>query len=208
MSLSTDDLTAIGDLMDRKLDQKLAQVQAKDRRRRRFWLWFTVVVFVLSSVASWFVAQHYVRLIQDEMTKVDNDLRQAKLAYQAELARNATLQAERKVASEASGYVSDQDQASYEAGLISSMFRIVASSRALNESMANLDPDDPEALMRATEQMAQTTQDAIGTFGQIMLRNTDPAHNTPEENLLLGETPLSTEPADKTVVVPEPTPTP
>jgi len=208
MSLSTDDLTAIGDLMDRKLDQKLAQVQAKDRRRRRFWLWFTVVVFVLSSVASWFVAQHYVRLIQDEMTKVDNDLRQAKLAYQTELARNATLQAERKVASEASGYVSDQDQASYEAGLISSMFRIVANSRALNESMANLDPDDPEALMRATEKMAQTTQDAIGTIGQIMLRNTDPAHNTPEENLLLGETPLSTEPADKTVVVPEPTPTP
>jgi len=204
MSLSSDDLNAIGDLMD----HKLAQVQTQDRRRRRFWLWFWILVFVVSSVASWFVAQHYIRIIQDEMAQVDNDLRQAKLAYQTELARNAKLQAERQVATEATGYVSDQDQATYEAGLISAMFRIVANSRALNESMADLDADDPEALMRATEKMAQTTQDAIGTIGQIMLRNTDPAHNTPEENLMLGEAPLSTEPADKTVVVPEPTPTP
>lgn len=195
MSLSTDDLNAISELMDRKL----ASVQGAERRRRRFWAWFWIVAIVLSSVASWFIVQHYVTIIRDELAQVDHDLREARLAYQMELARNQQLQAERAAAVEVSGYDSTQDQASYEAGLLSAMLRIVGESRAHNERMQNLDPDDPDSLVAATEAMHGTMTTIMGTLGQIMLRNTDPAHNTPEENLMLGETGPPAAPA------PEPT---
>lgn len=190
MGLSNEDLSAIGELMDRKL----AGVQAVEKRRRRFWLWFWGIAIVLSSVASWFIAQHYLAIIREELAQVDDELREAKLAYQAELARNTQLQAERAAAVQASSYDSEQSQASYEAGLLSAMIRIVGESRAQSERMQNLDPDDLDGLVQATEEMQGTMTTIMGTLGQIMLRNTDPAHNTPDEKLLQGETPLQPAP--------------
>src|SRR5690606_2400726 len=111
--------------------------------------------------------------------------------------------AERGAAVQASRYDSTQSQASYEAGLLSAMIRIVGESRAQSERMRDLDPDDLDGLVQATEEMQGTMTTIMGTLGQIMLRNTDPAHNTPDEKLLQGETPLQPAPSTADDAAPE-----
>jgi hypothetical protein len=184
MGLSAEDLQAIGSLMD----SKLSAVQAADRRRRRWWFWFWVLFFIVSTVISGIYAQKYLEMFKEEMAKIEDDLRESKIAYQTQLAQSVPMQVERKKAELVSGYDNTQSQADYEAALLRSTFRIVGESQALNERMKNLDPDDPDALVTATKDMSDTMQMALGTIGQIMLRNTDPALNSPDENLLLGET--------------------
>jgi hypothetical protein len=184
MSLSSEDLSAIGSLMDNKLNQ----ARVEDRRRRRFWLWFWIVLFVVSSVASWFMMQRYITKFQAELAQADARFVEAKLAYQQELARNKEMQEERRQAEAAVSYTSGQDQASYEGGLLRGAISLIGKSQEMNRRMADLDPDDIDGLVAATEDLNGLAQGMLGMVGQMMLRNTDPAHNTIDQNLSLGET--------------------
>ena len=184
MSLSAEDLAAIGAVVD----GKLAAARDEDRRRRRFWWIFWIAVFVLSSVASILVARHYLAEFQRELSAREAAFQEAKIAYQEALLRNRELQEERKRAAEAVQYRSGKSQAEYEAGLISGMLGMISQSVEISKRMDALDPDDPQALIDATQDIEHVTQGIMGMLGEMMLRNTDPAHNSPEENLMLGET--------------------
>ena len=123
----------------------------------------------------------------------------AKLAYQAQLRRSATLQAERQAAEQASRYQSQQSQASHEAGWISSLFRMQAEAAALNrelEAKAKVNPEmrtEQDAIaqldesLRDLERAEAVANSASAILMRILLRNTDPAHNTQTENLLGSE---------------------
>ena len=67
MTLTSEDVETIG----RLLDERLAKAQAVDRRRRRWWLWFWIALFVLSSLASWFAAQRILRQVEAQLAEVD-----------------------------------------------------------------------------------------------------------------------------------------
>jgi|GEM_PF-3499156 len=182
MALTSDDVDIIG----RLLDERLERVQAADRRRRRFWLWFWIALFVLSSLASWFAAQQILRKVEAQLAEVDRQFLDTKLTYQRQLARDVQMQQERAVAEKAANYQPRQNQSDYEAGLMRSAFKVMGQQAAMAKKLENLDPDDPDALIAATEEMSGNLTSLLGTLTQVMLRNTDPALNTAQEKLLVG----------------------
>ncbi len=182
MALTSEDVDTIG----RLLDERLARAQAVDRRRRRFWLWFWIALFVLSSVASWFAAQQMLRKVEAQLADIDSQFLDTKLTYQRQLARDVQMQQERKAAEQAANYQPKQSQADYESGLMRSAFKAMSQQAALSKKMEQLDGDDPEALIQATEEMSSNLTTMLGALTQVMLRNTDPALNTPQEKLLAG----------------------
>ena len=182
MTLTSEDVETIG----RLLDERLAKAQAVERRRRRWWLWFWIGLFVLSSLASWFAAQRMLRQVESQLAEIDRQFLDTKLTYQRQLARDAEMQQERKAAEQVSQYQPKQTQADYEAGLMRSAFHMMSQQAALTKTIEQLDADDPEALIKATEEMSGTMTTALGTLTRMMLRNTDPALNTPQEKLLAG----------------------
>lgn len=190
MSLSSEDLAVIGQVMD----TKLAGMRDQERRRRRFWIFSALALFVLVSLVSWLVMRNLIADFQRDLAAADARFIEAKLAYQSALARNQDMQAERRQAETTAGYVSGQDQASYEGQLIRGMLSMIGKSQDMNRRMAELDPDDLDGLVAATEELSGVTQGMLGMIGQMLLRNTDSAHNTIDENLTLGETGPDTTP--------------
>ncbi len=182
MSLTTDDVQLIG----RMLDERLDRIQEVARRRRRR-LWLIILLLTLAStVASVFAAREALRMYQDFRSEQDQAMIEAKLAYQRELARNDEMRKEREAAVAASGYQPKQDQANYEAGLIRSLFKTMSQQTAMQKRLENLDPEDPDALLAATEDMQTSMTEGLGAITRILLRNTDPALNTAQERLLAG----------------------
>ena len=202
MSLTSEDVETIG----RLLDERLARVQAADRRRRRFWLWFWIALFVVSTVASWFAAQRLLRQVEDRLAEADRQFLDAKLAYQRQLARDAEMQRERAVAEKAAGYQPKQSQAEYEAGLVRSALQAMSQQAAITKRFEQLDPDDPDALMAATDELNANVSSMLGTLTRVMLRNTDPSLNTPAEKLLGGADGAETPPSAPTVTPIDPPP--
>ncbi|MBA3683887.1 MAG: hypothetical protein H0W72_01400 [Planctomycetes bacterium] len=182
MTLSPDDVQLIGRMLDERLDR--IQVQAR-RRRRLFWL--TMLLLTLgSTIASGFAVRRALRMFDDLRSEQAQAMDEAKAAYQAELAINREMQAQRAEAAKVSGYKPKQEQAQYEAGLIASMFKAMAQSSELQKQVDALDSNDPEALVAATEQMQATMIESLGAITRIMLRNTDPDLNTAQERLRAG----------------------
>jgi hypothetical protein len=182
MALTTEDVEIIG----RLLDERLARVQAQDRRRRRAWMWFWIALFALSSVASWLVAQRFLRAVDAQISAVDRQFLETKLEYQRQLALDAEMRRERVAAERDAGYQSTQSQGGYEAGLVRTALKAFSQQAALAKKMEALDGSDPEALIAATEEMSGNLTSVLGALTQIMLRNTDPAHTTAQERLLGG----------------------
>jgi hypothetical protein len=197
MPLSPEDVQAIGAMFDAKLDR----VQAIERRRRRLWFWFWMVLFIGSSVASWIMAKRIMTQLQAQVADINDQARASRLEYQAQLRRSAEMQAERKAAEVASHYQSKQSQASYEAGLIGSLFRMQAQAAALQKDVTGKAEANAGRSMRteqdAVDQLDEATKDldrtealmnsATGLLMQMLLRNTDPAHNSAEDKLVGSE---------------------
>lgn len=202
MALTSEDIDTIA----RLLDERLAQAQAVDRRRRRFWLWFWIAAFVLSSLASWIVVERVRDRIEAQLAEADRRFLDAKLAYQRQLAQDAEMQRERAAAERAAGYRPEQSQADYEAGLMRNALKAIGKQAALTRKMEQLDPDDPDALLAATEEMSGNVTSLLGVLTQVMLRNTDPAQNTPAERLLAGADGDAPAPDAATVVPVQPPP--
>jgi hypothetical protein len=181
MALSTEDLAAIGQLLDVKLDAKLAAVQAQDRRRRRFWLWFWIAVFVISNAVGGWMAWRLWEQAQTEVARINVEFSESKLAYQRALQESAQLREERARAEKSVHYDSTKTDAQHEAGLISSMMSLLATKDQFTKKYDNADFSDPEVLDAYAKDLNRILDQGLNPLGQIMLRNTDVAHNAPNE---------------------------
>ena len=177
MALTPEDLAAIGQLLDAKLEA----VQAQDRRRRRFWLWFWIVVFVLSNVVCGWLAWRLWEQAQQEVARLNVEFSESKQAYQRALQESAQLRAERAAAEKSVQYDSAKTSAEHEAGLISSMMSLLATKDQFTKKYENADFSDPQVLESYANDLNRIIDQGLNPLGQVMLRNTDVAHNAPNE---------------------------
>jgi hypothetical protein len=203
MALSQDDVEALGKLLDQRLeahgkliDQKLDERDRRARNRRRFWLWFWILVFVGSSVACWWTVQKLIGGFQDQIAQIENDTLQAKVAYQQQLARDRQMQRERAEVEKATGYRSDKDLGEFDAGLLRQAFQLLGKSADFQakQKKPNAAAGD-EDIDQQLKQVGDMTEQMSNLLGQLLLHETDPAHNTRTERLLAGEVPPPAAPA-------------
>ena len=133
MSLNAEDLAAISQL----LDEKLAAQEAVARRHRRFWMWFWVLIGIISTVASAWAAKVMVERAQAELTHLNLEFSEAKLAYQHQLEQSRQLQDQRAAAINDVHYQSSMTEAEHEAGLLSSVMALIGSRAELDKQHAN-----------------------------------------------------------------------
>ena len=183
MSLSPEDLAAISHLMDQLLDKKLAAQEVVARRRRRFWIWFWTLTFIISTAASAWAAKGLIDRAQDELTRMNQEFSETKLAYQRQLEHDQKMQAERAAAVKAVGYQSDQTQSEHEAGLISGFIGLLGSKASFEKKWENVDATDPAQLEAFAKDLGSIMDQGLKPIGQIVLRNTDPVHNTKDEKM-------------------------
>lgn len=198
MSLSPDDVDAIGRLLDDRLaahgqhiEARLAAQEAAARRRRRFWFWLIVLTTLASLAASALAARKalsWIETMQQQLAAQEQGFIEAKLAYQRQLAKDAQLQRERADAERHANYKPEQPQAEYEAELIAGALKLFNHSMAQQQRLQSADADDPDALMREMEDITALLNQATGMTTRMLLRNTDPARNTPQERAQVGET--------------------
>lgn len=179
MSLSTEDLAAISQL----LDQKLEAQEVIARRRRRFWIWFWTLTFILSTAASAWAAKGLIERAQDELTRINQEFSETKLAYQRQLEHDKKLQAERAAAVKTVDYKSEQTQAEHEAGLLSGLIGLMGSKTSFEKKWENIDASDPAQMDAFAKDLGGIMDQGLKPLGQIVLRNTDPAHNTKDEKM-------------------------
>ena len=179
MALSEEDLAAIS----RLLDAKLAAVAVEDRRRRRFWVWMLIVLTVVSTVASAIVAERLIRRAQDEISQINLAFSETKLAYQRQLEQDQELRRQRAVAEKAVAYEPGKTQAEHEAGLVGSMLNLFSAKADFEKKYENADYADPKVMEAYSKDLNRIVSEGLNPLGQIVLRNTDPAHNTPDEKL-------------------------
>jgi hypothetical protein len=197
MSLTDEDVQAIGKLLDQRLasqalvlQQRIDEIERRQRNRRRFWFWFWTINIVLSLVSGyWFYLKvaGYMNGYMNQVAAEEEDFRKAKVAYQRQLAHDQQMQRERAEAAKASGYTSDQPQADYEANLLRQVFALTGKVATM-QKQAN-DPnasDDPDVLLKQMEDLSANMQQALGLTTQILLRNTDPEHNDRTDRLSAG----------------------
>jgi hypothetical protein len=205
MALSPEDVAALGQLLDQRLeshakliDQKLADQERRARSRRRFWFWFWMLLFLVSSVASWWTAQKLIARFQDQVAAIENETLEAKISYQRQLARDRKMQAERKQVEHATGYQSSQNLGDFDAQLMRQAFQLLGKSsqfQAKQKKPGTVDSDtDIDQQLKdvgdMTEQMSQM-------IGQLLLHETDPAHDTKADRLAAtGEAPAKPAPRD------------
>ncbi len=190
MPLDPEDVQAIGQL----LDERLGAYDQRQRARRRWWLWFWIVLFIVSTIASWVTVQRVIEVVMSKATammdKVDaeeRDFAQAKAVYQKQVAHDQQMQKERADAEQAAHYESKQSKAEYEAGLIRQSLAVFAKSAKAQEKVKNLGAsNDPDDDLKALEELSGTLSQGTNVLMQVLLRNTDPAHDSAQERLEAG----------------------
>ncbi len=179
MALDPADLAEIAHLVE----ERLAAHEAARRRQRRRWL---IPLLLLGGVLATALSVGLVigvRSGQDWLAARDAELTEAKLAYQRELARNQAWQAQREAAAKAVHYDTTKTQAQHEAALMNQALGLMAEQGALKAKWAALDYNDPKSMEVLSDDLSRVLGQGLGTIGQVLLRNTDPAHNTREERL-------------------------
>ena len=179
MALDPADLAEIAHLVE----ERLAAHEAARRRQRRRWL---IPLMLLGGVLATALSVGLVigvRSGQDWLAARDAELTEAKLAYQRELARNQAWQAQREAAAKAVHYDTTKTQAQHEAALMNQALGLMAEQGALKAKWAALDYNDPKSMEVLSDDLSRVLGQGLGTIGQVLLRNTDPAHNTREERL-------------------------
>lgn len=194
MALDPDDLLRLEALIDARLAQRAA-------RNRRRWLPVVLLGIVMVGAGGWWA----LRTGQDWLAARDTEFREAKLAYQRELAQNQAWQATREAAAKASHYDGTRTQAQHEAALMNQALGLIAEQGRLKEKWKNLDFEDPKAMETLSDDLGQILGQGLGTIGQVLLRSSDPAHNTREERIrqeASGEVLLPEKPVDLPVSKP------
>jgi hypothetical protein len=184
MSLTEQDLDAIAQLMDRKL----TVVEQNQRRHRRFWLWILALVgFVLLLGIAAAVAWVLWTKAQNEVDRLNQQFSATKLAYERQVAENLQLREQRQKAEKAVAYDSTKSQADHEASLLSGFFSLLGSKAEFEKKYENADFSDPKVLQAYSQDLNKILDQGLNPLGQVMLRNTDPAHNSPDERLRSGD---------------------
>ena len=209
MSLSDQDLAAIAQVMD----SKLAGFQASERKRRRFWVWFWIIITIGSTVASALVLDRLLEKAQDEVARINQEFSNTKLAYQRQLEENQVLRTQRAKAEQAMAYDTTKTQAEHEAGLLGGFFSLLSSKAEFEKKYENADLSDPKVMQEYANDLNKIISQGLNPIGQVMLRNTDPAHNSPDEKLRSGDVakpaPLLIAPVEQDpALAPDPAPVP
>jgi len=171
-------------LIRQVVSEQVAVGQAQDRKRRRFWLWFWVCFFIITTALSMWATWGFVKKFQDQIATQEAAFQHIKLEYQAELARNKAWQTERLAAEKAVNYQSNVSQASHEANEMQRAISMLAKSNQLQQKWADLDMDNPDNLEVLANDMSGILNEGLGSLARIMLRNTDPTLNTAQERML------------------------
>lgn len=192
MSLTSEDLAAIAHL----LDQKLAAAELMAKRRRRFWLWVWILMGILATALSAWAAKRLIERAQDELVRINLEFSETKLAYQRQLEQNQQLQAERAAAIKAVHYQSEATQADHEAGLLSGFIGLLGSKNEFEKKWTNADLTDPAQMEAFAKDLSGIVDQGLKPLGQMVLRNTDPAHNTANEQMRQDGAPASPAPIE------------
>lgn len=179
MSLSEQDLDAIGRLMD----QKMQAAEARNRTRWRWFIWISIALLVASSALSWWLGEKLWAKLQDEVARINIEFSESKLAYQRALEENQQLRDERAKAEKAVHYDTTKTQADHEAGLIGDMISLFAAKDEFSKKYENADLTDPKVMEAYAQDLNKIMDKGLNPLGQIVLRNTDPAHNTQDEKM-------------------------
>lgn len=179
MPLDDRDIAAIGQLLDQRLDVRAAEA----RRRRVFWTLTILLLTTLAGAIAWVALLKRFQVFQDRMAQQEQQWRESKAAYQKLLLENEQMRSEREAAAKAVGYRSGEPAADYEAKLLRGTFSLIGKASELAKQAERPDAaDDLDALEAQAKQHAELMGDALGLIGRMLLRNTDPEHNTPTEN--------------------------
>lgn len=183
MALDPADHEMISALVQERVEKILAGERAELTRRRRRWLWPVLgLALITMGLGTWGVVQG-ITMAQDWITARDAEYTEVKLAYQRELARNQAWQKTREDAARAVHYQPKQTQAEHEANVMNQALGLLAEQGKLKEKWGKLDFNDPKAMETLSTDLSQVLDQGLGTLGQILLRNTDPVHNTREERI-------------------------
>lgn len=180
MPLDDQDLARITAL----LKQEVGAMEDRARSRRRFWLWFWTLAILLGAALSLWFTLRTVEALRARLGEQERAFLEAKREYQRELAASRRLQEERAAAERAVGYRSGQSQATYEASLIAGTLGMIGKANELQRRYEKAPLDDLDELEAFSKDYQALMNQALGSLGTMLLRNTDPAHNTGLERAL------------------------
>jgi len=194
MALSPDDVAAIGQLLDQRLDahkqaiaESISAVERRATRRRRFWIWFFIITTVLSLLATWWEAKRYINRVEDMVSSVQADTEAAKLSYAQLYAHDRQVRDEAAKAAKTVHYDSSQSQGDFDASLLAQTITLFNRSHDATSTMKS-HPSGSQADDAADLNAFSDLIDQAGALTmQLMLHETDPAHATREERLASGE---------------------
>jgi hypothetical protein len=194
MALTPDDVAAIGQLLDQRLEahkqaiaESMGAIERRATRRRRFWIWFFIITSVLSCLVTWWEAKRYISHFQDMVTSFQADTEAAKISYAQLYAHDKQVRDEAAQAAKTVHYDSSQNQGDFDANLLAQTIKLFNRSHDAAAKMkshaggsAADDAADLDSFTDLIDQAGNLTM-------QLMLHETDPAHATREERLASGE---------------------
>jgi hypothetical protein len=181
MPLTSEDVELIGKLFD----QRMAAYDRRQNAGRRFWRWFWIVLFVVSSIASWYFFKGIVGNFESQITTseaaIDQQMAAMRQSYQRELAQDKQMQQDRAVAAAASHYQSGQSQGDFDAGLMRQAIQLMAKAQQA-KSQANAKAQSPNAGgddddLAQLQSLTDATDGAANIMMQLLLHESDPAAN-------------------------------
>ena len=138
-------------------------------------------MFVLSNVVGGWLAWRLWEQAQQEVARINVEFSESKLLYQRALQESAQLRAERAAVEKSVHYDATKTAAEHEAGLIGSMMSLLASKNQFMKTYENADFSDPDVLDSYAKDLNRIFDQGLNPLAQFLLRNTDVAHNAPNE---------------------------
>jgi len=211
MALTPDDVAAIGQLLDQRLDahkqaiaESMGAIERRATRRRRFWIWFFIITSVISVLVTWWEAKRCITRVQDMVSSFQADTEAAKISYAQLYAHDKQVRDEAAQAAKTVHYDSSQNQGDFDANLLAQTIKLFNRSHDATAKMkshpvgsAADDTADLDAFSDLIDQAGALTM-------QLMLHETDPAHATRQERLAngeLGTAPGITAPQPKVIIL-------
>jgi cytoskeletal protein RodZ len=208
MALSTDDVAAITKLLDERLAAHQQVVEqsrvAADRariqddlrrgdRRRAFWRALFIVFLIAIGICGWVVVKVYTAIhaqvvaSEDAVQKLQQQLSEAKVAYQQELAQNKQWQKDREAAVANTHYDSTQNQASFDANLVAKTFALLNQAQQVRAKAKTATGDDEADIDAQLQGVTDVSDNMTNILMQLMLHETDPAHDSPAESAAIND---------------------
>ncbi len=197
MALSPEDMQAIGQMLDQRLqaqDQKIQErLDHQERRRRRFWswiIWLTVIATIVSSIFGAYAVKRllsgYLNITQ-EIQQQQTEFAQMRMEYNRQLALDKDMQKQRADAVAKSGYTSGQSQGQFDASLLAKTMQLFNTSREASERMKEAQkkgvPDQADD-EKSLGDLSQSLDQASSLMMQLLLHESDPAQEGSAEKIL------------------------